>query len=87
MTDKEIAVAVGTRLIKAEFRIAAMAAELQMYRQDGAPLAWRKFVQETLDSPHVSPIFQERIDTLRRALDEATPQDFLRTLYRSLDQQ
>jgi len=86
MTDKEMAIAIATRLVKSEFRIAAMSAELSMYRYpDGGDLEWRKRVSETLDSQPLSHGFQERIDELVHELDEANQEDLLRTLHSSLE--
>jgi hypothetical protein len=86
MTDKEIAIAIATRLIKSEFRIAAMAAELSIYRfPDGSDLEWRKHVDQTLDSQPLSHGFQERIDELVRELEAANQEDLLRTLHSSLE--
>jgi hypothetical protein len=81
MTDKEIALALGIRLISARFRIAAMTGELTMYRTlNGAEIPWRDHVDSTL-SQSLSHDFEMRIGELSRELAAANPEDLLRTLH------
>ncbi len=81
MTNKEIALELGSRLINAQMRIVAMAAEMDSLRDDSQwhyP-PWRSSVQAILD--HVlTPAAQERIEALQLALDESREGDSLHTL-------
>jgi len=81
MTDKEIANDLGVRLIKAKLRIAAMSAELDMYRDSlWNHIPWRAHVDEAYHQILV-PAATERIEGLQSALDAAKPEDLLRTLH------
>jgi DNA-binding TFAR19-related protein (PDSD5 family) len=85
MTDKEIALELGRRLINAQMRVTAMAAELDSLRDDSEwhyP-PWRSNVQAILDDV-LTPAAQERIEALQLALDEAKGEDALHTLQRFL---
>ena len=85
MTDKEIAFALGEHLLKAKFRVAAMTGELDHYRDaQGYPIAWRLHVDETIQQG-LAHAFQERNEELHRVLDEANPEDLLRTLHTFLE--
>ncbi|HEX4577770.1 MAG TPA: hypothetical protein VH117_10495 [Edaphobacter sp.] len=86
MTDKEIALELGTRLIKAKLRVAAMVGELDTYRDsEWNPVPWRRHVDEILQETllHVA---QERVEELTHALDAAKPEDLLRILHKSLEE-
>ena len=86
MTDKEIALELGTRLIKCQLRIAAMSGELCGHRDEKTlqEIPWRDHVEWTL-SEALGPNFQLQIEQLSHALDAAKPEDLLRTLCNSLD--
>ncbi|MGB8028516.1 MAG: hypothetical protein WCF30_02525 [Terracidiphilus sp.] len=85
MTDKEIALELGARLIKRQLMIAAMAAELSgHFDEKGKQIPWHSHVEWTL-SQSLDLDFQAQIERLSRALDAANPEGLLRILYSSLD--
>ena len=85
MTDKEIALELGTRLIKAKLRVAAMSGELEHYRDaQWNRVPWRNHVKEILDS--LEYVAQERVERLTDALDAATPEDLLHALHSFLEE-
>ncbi len=79
MTETEMALAIGTLLIRREIRNAALAAELEMYRTfpDWQHVPWRANVQRTIDSPELSHDAALRIAELRNELEGANPDDSL----------
>jgi hypothetical protein len=85
MTDKEIAYELGMRLVKANFKLAAMMAELDMYRdREWNHIPWRSHVDEVIETlAHVS---RERSEDLTHALDASDPKDLLRTLQTFLNE-
>lgn len=83
MTDEEIALQIGSRLIKSQFRVAALVAELSRYQgPHGESLPWRKNVEDTLQHS-LSHGAQSHIDALARELHAASPVELLRILYSS----
>jgi hypothetical protein len=85
MTDKEMALKLGTRLIKSQFRVAALVAELSRYEgPHGESLPWRGNVDETL-AQLLSRDAQLRIDALSRELGAANQEDLLRILCNSAE--
>lgn len=81
MTDKEMASELGVRLIKAKLRVAAMAGELDWYRDSQwNHIPWRTHVDEALEQV-LLPAATERIEGLQLALGAASPEDLLRTLH------
>ena len=86
MTDKEMALQIGARLIKSQFRVAALSAELSRHHSGGKEIPRRGNVEDTLQRS-LSHDFQSRIDALYRELDEASSEDLLRTLYSSIELQ
>lgn len=81
MTDKEIAHELGLRLIKANLRLAAMAGELEWYRDSQwNHIPWRKHIDEALEQVLI-PAATDRIEALQLALDAAKPEEMLRTLH------
>jgi hypothetical protein len=80
MTDEEMALQLGTRLIKSQIRVAALGAELDRYRdKDGDCFPWRQNVDHTLERS-LSRDAQSRIDALSRELRAAKAEDLLRIL-------
>jgi hypothetical protein len=74
MTDRELVLDIGNLLIRREIRIAALTAELQMYRdENGQRLDWRANVQRTIESPEQVFASETRVEALKTALDAATP--------------
>lgn len=85
VTDKEIALELGTRLIKAKLRVAAMSGELDTYRDARwNQIHWRGNVDEILDGV-LLPAAQERVEMLEHAISEAKEEDLLRTLHTFLE--
>ncbi|MGO8710399.1 MAG: hypothetical protein ACLQHT_18495 [Terracidiphilus sp.] len=85
MTNKEIALELGTRLIKAKLRVAAMSGELDTYRDARwNQIPWRSNVDEILDGV-LLPAAQERVEELKHAIDAAREEDLLHTLHRFLE--
>jgi hypothetical protein len=84
MTDKEIAIALGTRLLKAKLIFESANIELQLSR-DQRPNARSVFqiVQEA-EKQVLLPVYAERIEALDRKLNASTPGDLLQTLHDSL---
>lgn len=81
MTDKEIALELGTRLIKAKLRVAAMSGELDTYRDARwNQIPWRGNVDEILDGV-LLPAAQERVEMLEHVISEAKSEDLLHTLH------
>ena len=84
LTDKEIAYALGVRLIKAWLRVLAMKGELDSYHEAaGHHRQWRASVEKVYEQILV-PSTQDKIEELRLALDGAKPKDLLRTLHKLL---
>jgi hypothetical protein len=79
MTDREMALAIGTLLIRREIRNAALVAELEMYRSNPGweKLPWRANVQKTIDSPESAHGADMHIAELKNALDAAKPDESL----------
>jgi hypothetical protein len=72
---------IGIRLIKAKLRVAAMAGELDWYRDSQwNHIPWRSHVDEALEQI-LLPAATERIEGLQLALDAANPAEMLRTLH------
>jgi hypothetical protein len=86
MTDREIALELGTRLILAKLRVESMAIELDLVRDAGGfPLPSQTGVDEVVNQVLV-PVSQDRIKGLHRALDAAVPGDLLRSLQTFLEE-
>jgi hypothetical protein len=84
MTDHEMAIEIATRFIRAQAAIAALEAELAV-REDYHPaIPWMEWVNQTLDSQKLGRGFQARLDTQLRAIQGASQEDLLCTLYSSI---
>jgi hypothetical protein len=81
-----MALEIGRILIQRDVRIAALVAELQMYRDSrGQHLPWPENVQNTVQSPELAYESERRTQELSEALDAATPDDSaMRVLHRHL---
>jgi hypothetical protein len=86
MTDKEMAVEIGKRLIRSEFRIEVLEAELSMYRLEHREIPWRENVRRAMESQSLNREYQTRLDELTSVLDVASPEGLLHILYQVLTQ-
>jgi len=85
MTDREIAIEIGKRLIAAHIRIAAMTGELDTYRDKNTlqDIPWRRHVDQTV-TQELSHVSEAKLEELSNALDAANPEVSLHTLHRFL---
>jgi hypothetical protein len=73
MTDKELAVDMAQAFVKAKFRIAAQASELEMYRdKDWNHIPWRENVDRTLAEPLLADQAADELGKLKHSIDTAS---------------
>lgn len=76
MTDEEMALDIGKRLIDLEIKIAVLQGTLESLKHpDGTRPNWREMVSETLLEPQFVHIAQERFDQLKTAISEDSSGD------------
>lgn len=80
MTDKEIAIELGEKLIRNTAQILAMSIQLDIFRDTlQQPAPWRQAVADSVRKS-VSEAFDERLEEFRLAIGASKPEDVLRTL-------
>jgi hypothetical protein len=72
MTDKEIALELGKRLIEASFRVVVMTQALDRLRDKHEPVPWRSDVAQAFDAQLKSALYDERIQQLQDMLASCT---------------
>jgi hypothetical protein len=71
MTDRELALNLGKRLIDSEIKIAVLKGTFDNFKlNDGSRVNWEEMVHETLLSPIFVQKAQDRFDELQTAIDE-----------------
>jgi len=86
MTDKEMALEMAQIFVKAKFRIAAQASELEMYRdKDWNHIPWRENVNRTLAEPTLVEQAAGELEELKQSIDTASDcTSLVRNLHRHI---
>ena len=85
MTDKEIALALGKRLLHANLLVYEMRLEIDAARATPLDRTTLQIVEDARERI-LRPAYRERIEELERKLDASTPGAMLRTLQDSLNE-
>jgi hypothetical protein len=85
MTNKEIALDLGTRILKAKLIVYEMDIELKLSRETGPQRRTTEQILNDAKELALRPVYRERVEELELALNTAEPQDLLPTLQASLE--
>jgi hypothetical protein len=86
MTDKEIALELGDRLLYSKLLIEEINLELNLSREISPLGRPTQQILEDAKERALRPAYRDKIEELHRKLDASTPDAMLRTLQASLDE-